>query len=687
MTDTDLDPIAASLSLQTGLPDIAAGRAALQRGDFAQVEALLARCRQQDIERGGSGAWERLIGQLLQHWMALPALIALLARWTQQYPRSYYAWLALGGAWQDAASTLRSARCADRVDAAQWIGAGLARDQSVAALFNALQCDPGEIAAWHRLMQITCYLGEPDWLLDQQLGRQPDPPGTGQDPAAWEAGLALVAPFGGALATVPALPACLAPRLEHEFEDGKTYWLRQALAVAPLHVAVLADYLYFLYPRWGGSHEQMQAFIEGPLCKGLSEAERDYLRFVKEEDWIRLHGTDADTLDQAQRTLDHWLAREVSPRTRARVLSCCSNHLSDSARSERGDEVIWDRVQMQKAYDQLVELFILEPQSFASQHFDTLECCVAFAGIEDTHQLVAHSLRLDEMLRSSGICQLWLLVARQFALGGLEPGPAPTPDEVLLALRVAEEEDLDVACVAGNLYADTHLAGGIALFELLVNAGHAASMAALADIYRVGARPSRCGLLEADPARSEQLLQQAAEAGDPTGLFNWGLKCAQAFERDGAVGQRTQALRCYRRAADIVPPYHQIWGCAMKNIAGLLWHGDESERRECITEVLRQIWMQDDTALEVWAAGSYAEAFLDGLGTAPNRWLASIWLERALERAPQDASCHHLLGRLKMHGQWLSSLRSRRAIERDRKRCSEEGWHITFGDTPFPHAQ
>ncbi len=687
MTDTDLDPIVASLSLQILLPDIAAARAALQRGDFAQVEVLLARYRTQDIGRGCTGSWEWLIGQLLQHWVELPALMVLLVRWTRQYPRSYYAWLALGRAWQDAASMIRSARCAHQVDAAQWIGAGLARDQSVAALFNAIQCDPGEIAAWHRLMRITCYLGEPDWLLDHQMGRQPDPPGTGQDLAAWEAGLALVAPFGGALASVPALPTCLAPRLEHEFEDGKTYWLRQALAVSPLDVSVLADYLYFLYPRWGGSHEQMQAFIDGPLCKGLSEAERDYLRFVKEEDWIGLYGTDADTQDQARCTLDHWLAREVLPLTRARVLSCCANHLSDIARSEQGDEVIWDRMQMQKAYDQLVELFILEPASFASQHFDTLECCVAFARIEDTHQLVAHSMRLDELLRTSGICQLWLLVARQFALAGLEPGPEPTPDEVVLALRVAEEQDLDVTRVASNLYADTHLAGGIALFEYLVNAGHGASMAALADIYRVGARPSRCGLLKADPARSEQLLQQAAEVGDPTGLFNWGVKCAQAFERDGETGKRDQALQCYRHVGKVVPSYHQVWPLAMKNLARLLWHGDGQERRECIADVLPRIWMQDDTALEVWAAGSYAEAFMDGIGTEPNRWLASIWLERALEREPQDAACQYLRSRLEMHGQWLSSLRSRRAIERDRMQCSEDGWQITFGDTPFPRAQ
>ena len=177
------------------------------------LDALLAERDDAEGPRTGLGSAQWLMEQLIAPWLEEARMMELLRKWTVQCPQSYHAWLVLGAAWEETAARIRSARCAKQVGRSQWIGAGLARDHAVACFLQALTCDPRGRQAWHRLLRLTCYLGEPQWLLDQQAGNVPDayPDADGHDQPTWQAGLAHVVPFGGALQQVPGLPKCLAP--------------------------------------------------------------------------------------------------------------------------------------------------------------------------------------------------------------------------------------------------------------------------------------------------------------------------------------------------------------------------------------------------------------------------------------------------------------------------------------------
>lgn len=654
------------------------------------LDALLANRDDAEGPRTGLGSAQWLMEQLIAPWLEEARMMDLLRKSTVQCPQSYHAWLVLGAAWAQTAARIRSARCAKQVGRSQWIGAGLARDHAVACFLQALTCDPRGRQAWHRLFRITCYLGEPQWLLDQQAGNVPDayPDADGHDELTWQAGLAHVVPFGGALQQVPGLPKCLAPRLPHEFEDGKTYWLRQALAVSPDDLDLLTDYLYYLYPRWGGSHEQMRGFIEGPICGGLTEAQRNHLRELKENDWIGMidDSEDPEDIAQVRECLDALLASELLPVTRARALRAYTRHLSYQARTEVDGHVRWHKADMQRVYAMLAEMFELRPYAFAEWSLYTLEQCVAHAGIEDSAELMRRCLQLEELLHNDACALLWLDVARQCDAFGLA-GDAPVEagcreDRFDMALRMAEANGTDVGQHAFNLYDGIDSDAGIALFERLIARGHAGAMLVYSGELSPDAPPSKHGRAVPDAARSAALLQAAAAADHPVALCNWGLSRAKTFYGNGCREARADALRCYRRVNEVTLPHDRAWPYAMQTLVRMLWEGSAEEQIEAVHTVLVRIWLQDDVALEAWASRFLADAFLAGIGVARNRWLASVWLERASEREPDDPDLVDLQDRLQMKGYWLGGLRWRRAVERDRLQTDPGAYALTFGEVP-----
>jgi hypothetical protein len=214
--------------------------------------------------------------------------IALVEQWVKASPRSYHAHTLLGELWSNVGTEIRGTGWASSVSPAMWQGAHFARDKSCAYLLHAMTLSPQPAFAYTALMRITAYLGEPDWLeaLFQGEPSMPyEPPTDADERAVWDEGVRLYQQYTQELPIFPrALPPQLPPRQAHEMKEGRLYWLQQAVACCPRNILALRTATYYLYPRWFGDHEQMAAFINGPMCAALSDVDRGVLWRTKELD-------------------------------------------------------------------------------------------------------------------------------------------------------------------------------------------------------------------------------------------------------------------------------------------------------------------------------------------------------------------------------------------------------------------
>lgn len=270
--------------------------------------------------------------------------LTLVNNWAQACPQSYHAHMLLGDLWTDIGAEIRGYGWASTVTEDRWVGARLARDISGIYLLKAIALDNSPGMAYRHLMQTASYLQEPQWLVDLFKGDIPLPYSTPSDPeerAAWEAGIAHLQRYGGELMSFPKqLPAGLPPREPHEFEDGRLYWLHRAIQLNPRDYYTLRIAVYYLYPRWHGDHEQMAAFINGPLCAALSEAERGGLWWEKEWDLLQDY-PDVDDVAGIDAQCQLWaalLARPFLPHVRFSVLASYAKFLSYTGRVEESYE-------------------------------------------------------------------------------------------------------------------------------------------------------------------------------------------------------------------------------------------------------------------------------------------------------------------------------------------------------------
>lgn len=102
------------------------------------------------------------------------------------------------------------------------------------------------------MMQMAAHFKEPYWLHQLFEGNPPETITEDdiEEPGLMDAAQAHLADYG-----VPrlqpdqapqALPAWLAPRAEHEMDQGKDYWLLRALELRPCHMETLTAYAQYL---------------------------------------------------------------------------------------------------------------------------------------------------------------------------------------------------------------------------------------------------------------------------------------------------------------------------------------------------------------------------------------------------------------------------------------------------------
>lgn len=508
-------------------------RSALQERRYAELDALLAPHELAWLQGKNvlPGIRWRL-RNLQDKVLTLDERLRQAQRWVAAAPHSYYAWLRLGACWQDAAGELRSADVAALVEDSQWLAAQLARDHAVHAYLQAIPLSSRPALALDGIKRITSYLREPNWLLALQAGQ----PAQSDEAALAEhypQALQLLSRFGAPLQDLPdSLPPLLHDRSQDDFDAPLAYWMRLVLEQRPDDPSTLEDTLYFLYPRWGGSHEAMEDFIEGSWCRGLDLAQSNALRWRKAQDWLAElpQRDDSETVAAHERAYTQILDWHLDRNLRAEVLTQRAGLRYRLGRHEDVEnDVRWDAQHMQAVFEDLQQAWTLDRDMVLHEGLSNLEACTWFAHVDGAEALFAQVVDYAAREGDSAIGLLWAATAIEHGLLGQTADPVRAAPLLQRALKLAPQENTSAVTFAANLFCDVSQAAGLSLLQRMAEAGDAGAMSALCDLYKGrlgGARPTavrRCreGCVLAGTRRGRRRPDRHLQPGRAPGRCRW----------------------------------------------------------------------------------------------------------------------------------------------------------------------
>ncbi len=290
--------------------------ALLRAGDYdaldAQLDAALAASfDSRDAEERYHGA---LPADLSGCTEAGTEGLARLRAWQSARPQSAHAWLCEAHYWYHWAYEYRGGGWADSVTQLGWACAHACATRTAVAALRALALAPTMWSAPALLVQSVSAFGEPDWL--EKLVQQRRWPVTELgDQWPWEedtreALLAMLARSGlrhdERIACPTEFPEALPSAMDgKKLRTGTAYWMRATLHIHPRLFFVLRQFVWFMQPRWGGSHDRVRAFIASDACAHLSEVEKDRLRHEIWRDEYLENEVDED--DEAE-DVRRWMA-------------------------------------------------------------------------------------------------------------------------------------------------------------------------------------------------------------------------------------------------------------------------------------------------------------------------------------------------------------------------------------------
>lgn len=661
----------------------AAARAALQERRYAELDALLAPHEQAwlDGERLLPGIRWRL-RNLHDKALTLDERLQQAQQWVAAAPHSYYAHLRLGACWESAAGALRSADVAALVEDSQWLAAQQARDHAVHAYLQAIPLSVRPALALDGIKRITSYLREPDWLRALQAGQVPESDEAAlaeHYPQAWPQALQLLSRFGAPLRTLPgSLPPLLRERSQDDFDAPLAYWMRLVLEQRADDLSTLEDTLYYLYPRWGGSHEAMEDFIEGGWCRGLELAQSNALRWRKEQDWMAdlPHREDADAVGVHERAYAQILDWHLDRNLRAEVLAQRAGLRYRLGRIEGSeDQVQWDARQMQAVFEDLQQAWALDRDMVLHEGFSNLEACAWFAHVEGAEALFAQVVDYAAQEGDSAIGLLWAATAVEHGLLGQTADPVRADALLQRALKLAPQDNTSAITFASNLFCDVSQSAGLSLLQRMAEAGDAGAMSALCDLYkgRLGGR-DQPQFVDAEKAAYWQ--ERAVEGGDLIATYNLGVRLVAA----GGEHNQARARELYLRCLDGSEAGERVWGPTCRNLACLAMDGrNDAHKREAVERALIPLWWRGDNDDKLWAAGYLADIYHFGNGVPANAFLALTWLQRASEIDPEYVDVVRMAPLINGEGRWFGASRARKQQAQDRQQVDSATWALTFG--------
>ncbi|MBE9608295.1 DUF4034 domain-containing protein [Chitinilyticum piscinae] len=271
--------------------------------------------------------------------------LALLHAWQHALPESGHAWLLECWYWYHWAYEYRGSGWASSVTPLMWRAAHACSERMFVAGLRALERDPSLWMVPALILQGVSSFEESDWLRTLlHTGRQGEATLTLSAPDEADARAELtdmLARSGIPIESRLLLPQQRPVALPEAYQGkkalrGKDYWLHATLSIHPRAFFILRRYVWFLQPRWGGSHERIAAFVASPQCAHLTDVERDrllheiwrddfYEDFLQEdtddddaESWLAYtrERLDAALYSHHRQELCLWLMRSLTHRKR-----------------------------------------------------------------------------------------------------------------------------------------------------------------------------------------------------------------------------------------------------------------------------------------------------------------------------------------------------------------------------------
>ena len=597
--------------------------------------------------------------------------LEILNDWVQQCPTSYHVHCLMGMFWHDYAWVIRRGKGPEHdVEDSQWLGAQLCCDYAVMSFLNAIACHPRPTHAFRHMMNLAGGFGEPYWLRALFAGQSPKPLHEQfniQDSPVWHQGAAYLYELGVAPAAhwPQLLPSSLQQTRRNQ-EDALDYWLRMAMSVRHSDVGSMESYLLFHSSYWGGGEEQQNLIIEGPLCAEFSNDERNQFRANALLDALAGEIADRESprAEQLQQRLASLLAQPLEPATRIALLNLAGTCIAywqddDSA----GLQVYADLFAVSPdampgkfaalfisrsvlANEQLEGLSVLTSLLIRAINRADDPMLTAFAAAAVHYGL--YGLPCDPSLSSGLMDRAWALMKQQHSVESV------SKDLLVLAHDMAINDDLDA----------THF-----LMTEMARRGSAIHSYELFFFYRNAWHQDVPEALHNDSNALDCVLS-AARSGLVPAMFS----CANAL-REGLGGDvdYPQAMQWYQRASDAGHPSADYWRASCALDLGL-----DADKRQAVEESLPAILAQENHAERFEAAYTLGMAYMQGIGTKKNKYIAWQLMNFVLELNPESDVARHALTQLE------GSLRARMSLWQDKRKVDGADFTAPYRQSTAP---
>jgi hypothetical protein len=616
------------------------------------------------------------IESLVSLQYSLTEIITHVQTWCTCSPQSYHAYLILGVTWTAIATNIQKTHPTSE---GQKVGVMLARDYAAVAYLKAIGLDICPGYAYQKLMALSLLFDEPKWLIELSRGFPVTP--YEKQPikkSVWAEALTYLKAFGVTAPPVfpESLPSSLLTRQPHEFEEGCIFWLCLALKANPLNIVVRQLYIYYLHTYWAGDHAQIEAFIDGPLCKLLSEPMRHRLRFVKEQIYFNTpqyypEQDDEERIQFYHQKFTDLLALDLMPDTRAQVLRAYAEFICHMARGIKENDIVWDKMLLQQAYDLLAEAMAIDLPTayFEDEALDSLKTCLFLADIADKNNLFPVTLERARCWDEDPRSLLILAAAKKLGLSGI------AKDELAvmslldrgIALSKCHKNGL-IASIAESL---GNISPAAEKF-LVIEAAERGDTGCMVVLYKKQSVAKNGQYLKTH-AKAREWLKKAAKMHDPIAQY----ELAKLIELEHPRGL---SIPLYKKVKAL---YEQAWHNhahpqILRDFALYLFFGLREDQYYCVEEMLPVLWQSSDEHSQLLAAYCYAQACHFAIGDMGNRYLAKVWIDRALHIAPQNQACIALAQQIYCK-RFIGKIRAKVGFCKDRKNINRRMHRHTYG--------